>query len=68
LFSHIPVCLEALDLLKIDFNVHGHLHSSKRKKEHLTTDRHIFISMEENKYKPILLESAINKHRKELSK
>lgn len=58
LFSHFPIP----DVGQFDINIHGHFHDDDHRRkeyEHMYTNKHCLLSLEQTGYKPILLESLI---------
>jgi len=69
IFSHRPIDFSSLPM--IEYNIHGHFHrrdrsDKNRKKDDYPfyTDKHILFSLEEEDYKPVLLDELIRKYSK----
>lgn len=59
LFSHEPVLEGSFDL-----NIHGHLHTGEHRDEGPLCERHFLLSLEEEGYAPMPLETIVNRWRR----
>ena len=61
LFTHKPIKL--VNMPDFDVNIHGHLHTHESEETH---HKNHLVSLEKEKYQPVLLESLLTKYKKGL--